>query len=132
MQRFSATLLILLFIFDVGACPCGCLDHNGWLELFSTDEVKPFSGTVSTSTSSNDDWTPVLADQHCDGTGKAKYRMSARRRDLTHDASMSAALCKAPLCCETASTTDRATLGRRPSGKHLALPVRAALQVWRT
>lgn len=32
-RRIAAAILMLCFAFQLGACPCGCLEHNYWVQL---------------------------------------------------------------------------------------------------
>lgn len=33
VQRFACRVLLLLIVFQLGACPCGCVEHNAWIQM---------------------------------------------------------------------------------------------------
>ena len=37
LQRFAATVLLAAMVFQLGACPCGCVEHNAWAQLLDLD-----------------------------------------------------------------------------------------------
>jgi hypothetical protein len=75
MHSIIAKLLILLFAWQAGACPCGCTDHNAWIDLISHDQptedlagfVRVAAGTVSLGYRG-----------HCDGPGRPPYLRDQR------------------------------------------------------
>jgi hypothetical protein len=130
MQRFFANLLILLFAFEIGACPCGCLDHNGWLELLTANEETAPPAPISLSFAMPDERTPSVVEHHCDGAGKLKYRPSERPRELTHDSCCKAALDDISAAVPSTTRAARVHYAGFSYNACMTLPLRAALQVW--
>lgn len=43
LDRGAAALLLIVMLFQLGACPCGCLEHNAWVQLLGlsdADEIR--------------------------------------------------------------------------------------------
>ena len=130
MQRCFANLLILLFAFDIGACPCGCLHHNGWVELFAADEGAAPPAPISLSVAMPDERTPAVVEHHCDGAGKPKYRPSERPRELTHDSFFKVACDDISAAVPSLTRAARFRYAGFSDNACMTLPLRAALQVW--
>ena len=69
-QRFAATLLVVCLFHQMGACPCGCIEHNYWLQALGLAEDHDHDrdsfdvyGTQSLSSSQHD----------CDGSHDLLY-----------------------------------------------------------
>ena len=37
LQRLTSYFLALLLVYQLGVCPCGCLEHNAWFEWLGLD-----------------------------------------------------------------------------------------------
>lgn len=71
--RLSAIALTVCFVFEMGACPCGCLEHNYWLALFghSSDSSTPAQGDHDTG-------LLVASDHDCTGKSRDEFVNTAR------------------------------------------------------
>lgn len=41
IQQLLAAVVVLGFIFQLGACPCGCLEHNYWMQMAGLSPHEP-------------------------------------------------------------------------------------------
>lgn len=80
LHRLASIALLVCLVFQLGACSCGCLEHNAWVELFqlSTDDhghdlaqSDRASGGVS------------IEDNHHDCTGEARPQYVNTARDVS-------------------------------------------------
>ncbi|WP_237226187.1 hypothetical protein [Rubinisphaera sp. JC750] len=70
LQSFAATLLLAAMVYQLGACPCGCLEHNAWSQLLRLD-----SGDHDHSAADLEkigSHSPVLLSDHHDCTGEPR------------------------------------------------------------
>jgi hypothetical protein len=60
MRQLTTLTMLLWCVYQLGACPCGCLEHNAWAELIgltSHDEVasvSPAGGAVLSTAEDHD------------------------------------------------------------------------------
>lgn len=33
LQKLASSVLLAMIVFQIGACPCGCLEHNAWVQM---------------------------------------------------------------------------------------------------
>lgn len=71
LPQLVAALLVLATVHQLGASPCGCLEHSGWRSMF----VAPASHTATESDQ------PQLEAEHCDHSGWPPALMSVRWSD---------------------------------------------------
>ncbi len=72
-QRASFCLTLTLLVacvYQLGGSPCGCLDHNGWYQVFLSDAGQHHSGCRHDAAS----------DAECDHAGRLAAVLSARAR----------------------------------------------------
>lgn len=65
-RRLAATLVVCLF-YQLGACSCGCVEHNYWLRTLGLAEDHQHPDT------SSDDLSLVANDHDCDGSQELPY-----------------------------------------------------------
>ena len=41
IQQLLTAVVVLGFVFQLGACPCGCLEHNYWMQLVGLSSPEP-------------------------------------------------------------------------------------------
>lgn len=73
MLRWIAHLMVVMLLWQMGACPCGCPQHHVWLEtLVGHDAGAPLDHAVADGAASEglafDD-----THGHCQGSGRASY-----------------------------------------------------------
>jgi hypothetical protein len=64
--RQFRTLILAAFVHQLNACPCGCLEHNGWYQAMRSLAVSASLVTPRLSTSFGSEDFRVEPD-HCDG-----------------------------------------------------------------
>ena len=68
-QRLAATLVVCL-LYQMGACPCGCLEHNYWLQAIGVADEHDGEYALNVR-----DDTSVSSNQHdCDGGQRTSVR----------------------------------------------------------
>ncbi|MFK7737681.1 MAG: hypothetical protein AB8B50_16725 [Pirellulaceae bacterium] len=73
LRKFAASVLLALVVYQLGACPCGCVEHNAWLQMFgvsshSHEDVALGSGNA-----------PAISGDHdCSGEYVVAYMDNAR------------------------------------------------------
>jgi hypothetical protein len=91
MRSLTSSLLTLLLLWHLGACPCGCLEHNAWVELFVALEGEGIEESGGVGEISSEAWvlervptiSPfALARPHCEGSGRPVYTLSEPDRHL--------------------------------------------------
>ena len=75
-SKFAAYVLLMGMVFQLGACPCGCVEHNVWMQLFGIG-IDDHQGELPSSTASA---LPAAdADHHdCTGLPRPSYVDNAR------------------------------------------------------
>lgn len=130
LQQAAARIIVLCFVYQLGACPCGCWEHNAWLQMVGWHHEDHHQAATDALVDQ-----PVLASAEfhdCTGQPQAKYlnnarndfRMLANRSDLPCGPMLRAS---APQGAWT--RRDRLAIPPPPAGE--AKPIRAALQVFR-
>lgn len=76
MKRAAAVVLMLALIHQVGACPCGCLEHNHWLKAFGLVGQEPHADIQAGS--------PLWSGDHCDCSGAVEFVNNAQRVEFDH------------------------------------------------
>lgn len=79
-QRLAATLVVSL-CHQMGACPCGCIEHNYWLQALNFAEEHHSAASVIAS-----DHLSLSSNEHdCVGSQKLLYlnNSDAQERDIT-------------------------------------------------
>ena len=73
LQKFASFVLLALLVYQLGACPCGCLEHNVWMEIvgFGSDHEPVEITNASLLVSAPDE-------HDCTGVPKAQYVNNAR------------------------------------------------------
>jgi len=137
-SRLAIYAILAGFTFQLGACPCGCLEHNAWVEAFEGslghDEASGGDQLHLAARSSQDDFAASLVsnehDHHdCDGVDRRQYFDTSRK--VTPQLNLIL-----PLLNATASSSATAMqLEQRRSlldttPRSHAVPVRATLQVF--
>ena len=80
MRFLLVHLMILLFLWQVGACPCGCLDHNAWVEVVFEDGGS--ESTESLRASSLPKGGEAGSPHHCEGQSRPQYLRELRESEL--------------------------------------------------
>jgi hypothetical protein len=128
---FAASLLIAAFVFQMGACPCGCWEHNGWVRtLASVVSVDAHSHPATDEQHSHGENLPGLHQQghDCDAQlASDGLAVPERWRGLRH--AVSDSLSAGPLASISLdSTSDRWSAGDSVCTDGLSL--RAQCQVF--
>jgi len=63
--------MLLLFVYQIGACPCGCVEHNAWLELLGFDHPHVTESTAGLSATDNH--------HDCTGANRFEYVSTTRQ-----------------------------------------------------
>ncbi len=84
-RRGLAFCVLALMVYQLGACPCGCLEHNAWLQwagITSDDR-----GEIAAATPAADSLTTMSdGDYHdCNGEPRPQYVDNARSARLAGD-----------------------------------------------
>lgn len=79
-HRFASIALLVCLVFQLGACPCGCLEHNAWIELLGLS-----TGDHGHDTAHSDDGSDriSIAGNHHDCTGEAQAQYVNTARDMS-------------------------------------------------
>lgn len=79
-RRFARTLLLAAFVHQLGACACGCLEHNAWVQtamsLASDAGGHHHHHAPTGPTRLSDDHS------HCDDQGELVYTAGRNSEDL--------------------------------------------------
>lgn len=77
-RRLICCTLLVLLVYQFGACPCGCLEHNAWFQLVAVSD-QHHDGPVSHPLESHA-WSPAAeADDHsCTGQPHSPYLDTTR------------------------------------------------------
>ena len=79
LNRFASIALLVCLVYQLGACPCGCLEHNAWVELFglsASDHEHDLAQSDRSSAGIS------VADDHHDCTGEARPQYVNTARDV--------------------------------------------------
>ena len=142
IRHFASIALLVCLLFQLGACPCGCLEHNAWLEMLGIQHhEQPSDGQLSTIPSvkkvdvDHDHIGRIAAveyDHECDGNGCPKYFNNARGVTLSQSCVWEVAPIPAILGSSwTSETTSRFFLSVSRFSGHRCAPSRSDLQVFR-
>ncbi|WP_166831778.1 hypothetical protein [Thalassoroseus pseudoceratinae] len=71
IQRHAATLMLVMMVYQLGACPCGCLEHSAWAELLGTESAN-HSDDVAVGVDGRS--SAVVSDATHDCTGEARVQ----------------------------------------------------------
>lgn len=134
LQRFTATLLLVAMIYQLGACPCGCLEHNAWAHLLGLDAESRDDASVGSFESPGHS-SVNLADTHdCTGEPRTQFVDNARGPRVEGSTAFSSLL--PALDCCLAVSDSQTGFGQRRGGPPAGLAgsvalYRPALQVYR-
>jgi len=80
MRSLLVHLILVLSVWHLGACPCGCADHNAWLEMVLEHHDSDPASALGISL----DHEPrgISAPRHCDGRGRLPYLRNSRESEL--------------------------------------------------
>ena len=86
-RRHLHTLLLVTFVYQLHACPCGCFDKNGWFQagrsLFAyVTGAADLHGWPRDSTT-----CPQVEDDHCNASGSPVF-MAGKRSDYSSPESL--------------------------------------------
>lgn len=129
--RHSQTLLLVAFIHQLHACPCGCLDENGWFQagralfVYVTDAADshdlPGDPTVCTQ----------VEDDQCDASGSQVFLAGRRSGCSSHEPLVLVLASQiSPQILHTSIGSMSRLASRSTSTKSSAADVRANLQVF--
>lgn len=72
LQRLASSALLAMILFQLGACPCGCLEHNAWFQMLGLsehhDDVATASDGVSVRDAGHHDCTGEHAPDYLDNS----------------------------------------------------------------
>lgn len=123
-QKFAPSVLLVMIVYQLGACPCGCLEHNAWLQLLGMSHEHVHSPSGS---------SPAWESEEHDCTGEARptYVNNARQACATSapgDSSSLVAFVEPPQSLVTPRFAAALWDSERPPRAHA--PFRPALQVY--
>jgi hypothetical protein len=93
LMRLVAVAILASFTWQLGSCPCGCFEHNAWVQMFVSNEHAEVRHDEQSPASTRDDSpviyrseTSLLACEHdherCTG-GQASYLDNSRTDSLS-------------------------------------------------
>ncbi len=127
LRKLACSVLLAMIVFQLGACPCGCLEHNAWFQMLGF-------GDHDHGLASTDGVTSVQDAGHDDCTGELAAAYVDNSRLLNRDpASRSAFETSAP-DNQLGDTTTPDLRALQPNRDDLAImhaPALSALQVYR-
>ncbi len=131
LHRCAAFLLLATMVYQLGACPCGCLEHNAWIEFLHLDHDEHSHSTPVLSLDAQIAAEPHSHGHHdCTGERAAGFVDNARvlNFDSPHEHSLNLIGCGLPVNCgrHTAQINVRVDRAASP-----AAPLRPALQNFR-
>jgi hypothetical protein len=124
------TFLLAAFVHQLNACPCGCLEQNGWyLAVRSLAASVSFFTSPTTTTFGLEDLG--VEEEHCDGDSQLTF-VGQRSSQLNHGAGLSWFAIHATASIYSAGTapSDGALVNEHAT-QNPALEVRARCQVLR-
>jgi len=131
MRPILSLLLIAGFVWQVGAYPCGCLEHNGWDELFHHEQNPDGQSSAASALA---DHSSLVAGDHESHSGTGSHRFIVPRKEplrrLTRavgDPAMTNVCGRSTECSAECAGFFH---GLRSSGSRSALSRRATLQVY--
>jgi hypothetical protein len=125
--------VLALMVYQLGACPCGCLEHNAWLQ-WAGITADHYGGAVASTPAAESLITTADGDYH-DCTGEPRPQFVDNARSARHMGDFFASLATVVYILN-ASVDDTATVhGRFERGSDSASLAHAlsrpALQVYR-
>lgn len=80
VQKFACRVLLVLIVFQLGACPCGCLEHNAWVQMLGLSSHHDHH----LSEAETDQTTIEGSDHDCNGRPGAVYFNNAISVNADH------------------------------------------------
>lgn len=99
IQRYAATLLLALMVYQFGVCPCGCLEHNAWVQMLGID-VSDHDAHIAIGDHDQGVTTVVSGHNEHDCAGKTRPKYVDNARSIS---------------IETVSTTTRSSVAMIPA-----------------
>ena len=79
LQRYTASLLLAVMVYQLGACSCGCLEHNVWAQMLDLDSADHASHSSQGAKEESDVSQVASAETHdCTGEARAQYFNNTR------------------------------------------------------
>jgi hypothetical protein len=73
LRKFAACVLLWALVYQLGACPCGCVEHNAWLQMLGA------SGHSHAAVALDEDGIVRISGNHdCSGEHVVAYMDNAR------------------------------------------------------
>ena len=137
LQCLSATMLLLAMVFQLGACPCGCIDHNAWVQLWGVESEHHKEHTLVSLADDDGNSSIALArvsDSHdCTGQPRSQFCDNACSVRV-HDTSLirlPESFVAASYSSRTRSHSNERLVPSTPVGGLCAAPSLPQLQVYR-
>lgn len=73
LRKFASCVLLALVVYQLGACPCGCVEHNAWLQVLGVSDHSHAEVAVDT-----EDAISISGDHDCSGEHVVAYMDNAR------------------------------------------------------
>lgn len=128
-RRSISFALVAALVYQIGACACGCLEHNGWY-LTATKLVALASHNSRLSKPPCESGEPFCKETHCDHVCHTPALFAESPAARKFDAGEAVSLLAFPITLPTTNNVQRPSLAVGGPDS-LALPVRASLQVFR-
>ncbi|MDA7980457.1 MAG: hypothetical protein MPJ50_16990 [Pirellulales bacterium] len=78
-HRYAAMILLAVTVFQLGACPCGCLEHNAWFQLLGINTEHDDDRAATGVEGGSDVALIVNDDTHdCEGEARVQYFNNTR------------------------------------------------------
>lgn len=88
-NSLAVCLLVAGMVFQMGTCPCGCLEHNAWVQLAGLrhDDIETLAiqGADAPVVSEGGLCVAVTDNHECDGQPALDYLNTARSVDVPRD-----------------------------------------------
>lgn len=125
IQRFAATLLLSAIVYQLGACPCGCLEHNAWSQLLGLDSAD-HDHAIADFEGSSRNWPALLSDDH-DCTGEPRIEFVDIAREPRIQGAPAATMLLSLCVCQASTSDSPAGIDTRYFGSHSRCTLNAAL-----
>ena len=135
LRHLAAVLLLGGMVFQLGACACGCVEHNLWAQLLGLHAEDDHHHDSAFPENDGGESALAAEDSHeCSGQPKAPFVDNARTpraQDALLPGTLDGAVAVAALSSPTIPLLAARRVARPPNSAYRAALCRPALQVYR-